>query len=122
LQSKLSKRNRHSPTKHESTQKNAQLRKGIEEFDALVAELKAEVAALHKSSSTSSKPPSNDVVKLPTPNRAAKQSRGGQPGHPRHEPCAFPPKRVFRALKPWPPGIHAVLVSATGRTRDILCP
>ncbi len=93
----MSKRNRHSPTKRELLAENAYLRKRIEELEAIVAELRAEVAALRKNSSTSSKPPSSDVVKPPKPpppKGADKRSRGGQPGHPRHERAAFPPENV----------------------------
>jgi transposase len=93
----LSKRHRHSLTKRELLAENALLRKRIEELEAIVAELRAEVAALRKNSSTSSKPPSSDIVKPskpPAPRGAAKRTRGGQPGHPRNERSAFPPERV----------------------------
>ena len=54
-----------------------------------------QLAKARKDSSTSSKPPSSDLVKPPKPappNEAAKRRRGGQPGHPRHERQAFPPE------------------------------
>lgn len=61
-----------------------------------IAELEAEIARLKKNSSTSSKPPSSDIVK-PTPaGRKRKRRLGGQPGHPRHDRPAFPPEEVDR--------------------------
>ena len=57
-----------------------------------VRELEAQLAALRKNSSNSSKPPSSDIVKPPKPptrGRPRKRKRGGQPGHPRHQRPAF---------------------------------
>jgi transposase len=54
------------------------------------------LAAARKDSSTSSKPPSSDLVK-PKPTQdanATKRSLGGQPGHPKHERAPFPPEQV----------------------------
>jgi transposase len=55
---------------------------------ALIAELttaRAEIARLKKNSSTSSKPPSSDIVKPPRAERRRfKRKIGAQPGHPRH--------------------------------------
>lgn len=93
----MSKRHRHSPTKRELLAENARLRERIEVLEATVAELKAQLAALRKDSSTSSKPPSSDIVKPPKPplpKGAAKRKRGGQPGHPRHERPLFAPDMV----------------------------
>lgn len=93
----MSKRGRHSPTKRELLAENARLRERVEVLEALVTELRAELAKLRKDSSTSSKPPSSDIVKPPkppAPNGTAKRKRGGQPGHPRHERPAFPPDQV----------------------------
>ncbi len=65
---------------------------------ARIAELEAEVARLKKDSSTSSKPPSSDIVKPPrlAPRKGArrKRSAGGQRGHPRHMRALFPPESV----------------------------
>jgi len=66
--------------------------------DALLAEvaaLREYLATARKDSSTSSKPPSSDIVK-PKPVQApdAKRSRGGQPGHPKHDRAPFPPEQV----------------------------
>jgi transposase len=65
---------------------------------ARIAELEAEVARLKKNSSTSSKPPSSDIVKPPRPKmpggKRRKRRAGGQPGHPRHTRTPFPPEQV----------------------------
>ena len=60
--------------------------------------LKQELAAARKDSSTSSKPPSSDMVKPPQPPRkdGKKRSRGGQPGHEQHLRSPFPPEAVNR--------------------------
>jgi len=73
----------------------APLRAGIATLEAENAQLRARVdplesehARLRKDSSTSSKPPSSDIVKppsLPRPGGKRKKGcRGGQPHHPRH--------------------------------------
>lgn len=74
---------------------------------ARIAELEAEVARLKKDSSTSSKPPSSDIVKLPRPapvgGERRKRRRGGQPGHQKHTRRPFPPERVDHAwVYEWP--------------------
>jgi transposase len=60
--------------------------------------LKAEIAKLKKNSTTSSKPPSSDIVKPPRPpnsgGKRGKRRAGGQPGHARHTRPAFPPEQV----------------------------
>jgi transposase len=70
----------------------------IAPLKARIAELEAEVAGLKKDSSTSSKPPSSDIVKPPrwAPRKGprGKRSAGGQRGHPRHMRILFPPARV----------------------------
>ena len=54
------------------------------------ARLKSELARRRKNSSTSSKPPSSDIVKpKKTKGKKGKRKIGGQPGHPRHERKAF---------------------------------
>lgn len=76
----------------------AELREIIEELERRIAELEAEVARLRKDSSTSSKPPSSDIVKpskrSARPESGKRRSRGGQPGHPRHERPPFTPEEV----------------------------
>src|SRR6187397_1847383 len=66
------------------------------EHDALkevVAQLGRQLAAARKDSSTSSKPPSSDIVKPPKPPRPPGQARrkpGGRPGHTSHQRVPFP--------------------------------
>ena len=62
-----------------------------------VQQLQTELAQARKNSSTSSKPPSSDIVKPPKPSTPAtdgKRSPGGQPGHPGHFRAPFPPEQV----------------------------
>jgi len=65
----------------------------IQELQARIVELEAELAKARKNSQTSSKPPSSDMVKPKSKNtkrgRPKMRKRGGQPGHPRHERKAF---------------------------------
>jgi transposase len=74
-------------------------------LDALVAQvthLQEQLAAARKDSSTSSKPPSSDIVKppkTPAPSDGAARARGGQPGHAKHERAAFPPEAVTRFVE-----------------------
>src|SRR5215213_11487306 len=73
------------------------LRAHLETLEATVARLQAQLAAARKDSSTSSKPPSSDIVKPPKPDPPEGQGRrriGGQPGHPKHERAAFPPESI----------------------------
>jgi transposase len=64
---------------------------------ARLTQVEQQLAQARKNSSTSSKPPSSDIVK---PARAAhaagqlKRRRGGQPGHARHQRRDFPPEAV----------------------------
>src|SRR3954454_8595668 len=69
----------------------------LKALEATVARLQAQLAAARKDSSTSSKPPSSDIVKPPKPELPESQERrriGGQPGHPKHERDAFPPGSI----------------------------
>ena len=68
---------------------------------ARIAELEGQLAAARKDSSTSSKPPSSDIVKPPPvscgqPGRPRKRRIGGQPGHARHVRPPFPPEQIDR--------------------------
>jgi transposase len=69
------------------------------QLEASLAEavtLREQLAAARKDSSTSSKPPSSDIVKpkpSPLPD-GAPRTIGGQPGHPKHERPPFPPEQV----------------------------
>jgi transposase len=70
-------------------------------LDALSAEflqLREQLAAARKDSSTSSKPPSSDIVKpkLTQDPGSAKRSIGGQPGHPKHDRQPFPDEQINR--------------------------
>ncbi len=57
--------------------------------------LREDLAAARKDSSTSSKPPSSDIVKpKPALEDGAKRSIGGQPGHPKHERQPFPAEQI----------------------------
>jgi len=67
------------------------LKQELELLRAQLAQLQAELAALKKNSSNSSKPPSSDFIKKPNdkPADGSKRKRGGQPNHPRHERAPF---------------------------------
>jgi transposase len=73
-----------------------------------IAELEGQLATARKDSSTSSKPPSSDIVKPPPasngqPGRPRKRRVGGQPGHARHVRPPFPPEQVDRVWNyVWP--------------------
>ena len=63
-----------------------------------IADLELELAKAKKDSSTSSKPPSSDIVKPSAkkkpPGKRGKRKRGGQPGHKRQLRQPLPPERV----------------------------
>src|SRR5918994_3384956 len=77
------------------------LRGQLEALQAVVAQLQEQLAAARKGSSTSSKPPSSDLVKPPRPSSAtgSKRRQGGQPGHPKHERAAFAAEQVTRFVE-----------------------
>jgi transposase len=70
----------------------------LEEQAARIAELELALAKAKKDSSTSSKPPSSDLVKPKPknkkPGRRKKPRRGAQPGHEQHLREPLPPDRV----------------------------
>jgi transposase len=73
------------------------LRAQLDALQATVAQLQEQLAQARKDSSTSSKPPSSDLVKPPKPtpaDGATTRQRGGQPGHPRHQRQLFPPEML----------------------------
>ena len=73
------------------------LQEEVQSLRAAVAQLQEQLAAAHKDSSTSSKPPSSDIVKPPKPPASpgvAPRRRGGQPGHAKHERAPFHPEQV----------------------------
>jgi transposase len=76
---------------------------------ARIGDLERQLASAGKDSSTSSKPPSSDIVKPPRPAAQAhagqqrKRRRGGQPGHERHERTPFGTEDVDTAwIYEWP--------------------
>ncbi len=81
------------------------VKKQAEQIAALtteVADLKLQLAKAQKDSSTSSKPPSGDIVKPPIdhkkPGRPRKKKAGGQPGHERKLREPLPPDRVDETI------------------------
>jgi transposase len=90
-------------------QQRAQLeqqRTQLEALQATVTRLEEQLAAARKDSSTSSKPPSSDIVKPPAPASELgqdKRKRGGQPGHAKHERALFPPEALTS-----PPHCHLI--------------
>jgi transposase len=81
----------------------AELERQLAAALARIEELERQLASARKDSSTSSKPPSSDIVKPPRPatqargGRKRKRRRGGQPGHKRHLRTPFPPEEVDAA-------------------------
>ncbi len=76
---------------------NAKLQTENAEMQKRLAELETQLAKLCKNSSTSSKPPSSDIVKPPKTlktNLEGKRKQGGQPGHPKHERPPFESEEV----------------------------
>jgi transposase len=78
----------------------AAVARAVEPLVQRIAELEAEVARLKKDSSTSSKPPSSDIVKpkKPPAKDGKKRKKGGQPGHDQHLRSPFPPEAVNHVL------------------------
>jgi len=74
----------------------AELKQQIAQRDAEIAQLRAKLAVATKNSSTSSKPPSSDIVKKPKdkPKDGRKRQRGGQVGHAPHHRPAFAPEQI----------------------------
>lgn len=73
----------------------AALQAQVERLTATVAQLQEQLARARKDSSTSSKPPSSDLVKpakAPAADSQAPRQAGGQPGHPPHQRQLFPPE------------------------------
>jgi hypothetical protein len=74
----------------------------IARLERRIAELELELARARKDSSTSSKPPSSDIVKPPAEKRPGrkrkKRKRGGQPGHQRQLRQPLPPDCVDETI------------------------
>jgi transposase len=69
-------------------------------LQAVVEQLRKQLAAALKNSSNSSKPPSSDIVKPPKPQPPPGPPRrkpGGQPGHTAHQRELFPPEMLASA-------------------------
>jgi len=68
-----------------------------------ITELELELARAKKDSSTSSKPPSSDIVKPPdkknTRGRPKKRKKGAQPGHARKLRQPLPPERIDETIE-----------------------
>jgi transposase len=100
-------------------QQLATLQAQVDVLTATVTQLQEQLARARKDSSTSSKPPSSDLVKpgkAPTADGASPRRPGGQPGHPRHQRQLFPPELLnggthTHALECCPTcghGLHAI--------------
>src|SRR6266849_1397887 len=77
------------------------LQEQLEKLQAQVDALEEQLAKARKNSSTSSKPPSSDIVKpqsKPQGDAQDKRSQGAQPGHTKHERTAFPPEMVTSTI------------------------
>ncbi|HKB35154.1 MAG TPA: IS66 family transposase [Gemmataceae bacterium] len=82
---------------HRLQQQMAALQAQVEALQCTVRQLQEGLARLRKDSSTSSKPPSSDLVKPPKPPPPPDQpqrSVGGQPGHPHHQRPLLPPEAL----------------------------
>jgi transposase len=78
-------------------QTNAQLQREVQQLRAENQKLQDQIARLKRDSSTSSKPPSSDIVKPPTkkpPRGKHHRKIGGQKGHPRQERIPFGPEDI----------------------------
>ena len=73
------------------------LQEQLDQLQAKMESLEEQLAKARKNSSTSSKPPSSDIVKPPSPapgDAEGKRSQGAQPGHSKHERAPFPPELI----------------------------
>src|SRR6202142_1622387 len=74
------------------------------DLEADLAQAQEQLAAARKNSSTSSKPPSSDLVKPPQApsSEQSPRSQGGQPGHPKHERALFPEEMINESFDYYP--------------------
>ena len=76
-----------------------ELRARVQQLEQANQQLQEQLAKEQKNSSTSSKPPSSDIVKPPKPSLEPNQDKrkiGGQPGHPPHVRLPFPPEKITK--------------------------
>lgn len=93
----MSRRNRQPcPDCQRLQAEGTRLQAQVEKLTATVTELREQLARARKDSSTSSKPPSSDIVKPAAAADASQGQRrpGGQPGHEFHERPLVPPDQV----------------------------
>ena len=117
-------------------QENQQLRQELEQLRQEVDRLRSQVAALeseksqlleqlaaaHKHSGNSSKPPSSDIVKPPGQRRRKGQRhRGGQPGHPRQEHPLLPAEQVdhFQRYQVERCPVHGTALTPSATTKRV---
>jgi hypothetical protein len=90
-------------TKHELEQMVKTLVEENQRLQQRIAELERELARARKTSRTSSKPPSSDIVKshktLQAPSMFEPRHPGGQPGHPKHERPEFSPEEITKTVE-----------------------
>ena len=81
-------------------QQLGQAQQRVAELEEENGRLRQQLAAARKDSSTSSKPPSSDIVKPKKPRGKGgkKRKRGGQPGHKRHQRPEFPLDMIDETL------------------------
>ena len=72
----------------------AHLESQVAELQTQLVQLREQIAILQRNSSTSSKPPSSDIVKPPKPKSSSSGRPGGQKGHPGFFRKLFPIERV----------------------------
>lgn len=77
-------------------QRDVEIAAQLTQAFARITQLEQQLAAACKDSSTSSKPPSSDIVKpeKPLSKRGKKRKKGGQPGHEQHLRSPFPPEAI----------------------------
>src|SRR5437870_544316 len=85
----------------QSCERCKQLEKKLQEALEANEQLRKQLASARKDSTTSSKPPSSDIVKPPKPPSQVGDSGrkiGGQPGHPPHFRTPFPPEQITNCV------------------------
>lgn len=88
---------------HQLQQQLAALQAQVVSLQTALLEVQEQLARARKNSSTSSKPPSSDIVhppKTPLPDGQDKRTIGGQPGHSKHQRALVPPEQVNGGIQP----------------------